>query len=570
MNISLLKNNLKEVQMKIKNIHIQNFRSIKDLSLDLSPNLNVMVGVNGAGKTSILESVSTSLSWIVNRVQNQNSNGNSIADKDIRNETDYSRIEIEINEADKTHLWKLFKNAKGVSSSEKSDLIDLSNLARNYQLQLSEENRLPVIAYYPVTREVDRINPEIKGKDSIYTFDVYDKALSGKRDYQAFFEWFRLQDDISNEKSASRSIWFKQNSGIIKRQVKSLLKNVEALVINLADDSKYREFTHLTEPFDKEETYKEPRYLFSDLSRLISMIAMDSDELFNSGLTEIQYLFHQIEMYSRMNDNMHANESDSFNFNLLEETLREIIDGYNKFETTDSNRNVFIDIIWELFIISNTLIFWWLSERSRQDFVSLLKKNKPKGYLTDLFSDDKEGELISSIKRIIKNETEQRKIAYQSEGRELEIVRNVIEQFIPEYSSLRVQRTPHPHMRIEKDGKSFDLSQMSDGEKNMITLVGDIARRLAIANPSSSDPLKGDGIILIDEIDLHLHPKWQRLMIPQLTTIFPNCQFIITTHSPQVIGNTKPENIFILEQIDGELNYRKIDESLGMSVERVV
>lgn len=556
--------------MKIKNIHIENFRSIKDISLDLSPNLNVLVGVNGAGKTSILESVSTSLSWLVNRIQNQNSNGNSIADKDIRNETDYSRIGIRIDEAKKTHYWKLFKSAKGTSSPEKSDLVVVSNLARHYQLQLSEENKLPVIAYYPVSREVDRISPEIKAKDSLYMFDVYDKALSGKRDYQAFFEWFRLQDDILNEKSASRSIWFKQNSGIIKRQVKSLLKNVEALVKNLVDDSKYEEFKHLTEPFDKEETYKEPRYLFSDLSRLISMIALDSDKLFKSGLREIQYIFHQIEIYSRMNDNMHPNERVSFNFKLLEETLRKIIDAYNEFETTDNQRNVFIDIIWDLFLVSNTIIFWWLNEKARNNLILSLQKNKPGSSDSIMFSYNDIIEMSLSIEQIIDREIDQRKAAYKSEGRELEIVRNVIEQFIPEYSALRVQRTPQPHMRIEKDGKSFNLSQMSDGEKNMITLVGDIARRLAIANPNSSKPLEGDGIILIDEIDLHLHPKWQRLMIPQLTNIFPNCQFIITTHSPQVLGSTKPENIFILEQFEGELKYRKIKESLGMSVERVI
>ncbi len=571
MSINLLKNNLKEIQMKIKNIHIENFRSIKDISLDLSPNLNVLVGVNGAGKTSILESVSTSLSWIVNRIQRQNSKGNSISDGDIRNETDYSRIEITIDEAEKVHSWKLFKGARGTIALEKSNLNDVSNLAQYYQKLLSVENKLPVIAYYPVSREVERIMPEIKGRDSLYTLDVYDKALSGKRDYQAFFEWFRLQDDILNEQSASRSIWFRQNSGVIKRQVKSLLNKVEALVRSSYDDSRIERFRHLIEPFDNNEIYNEPRYLFSDLSRLISMIALDSDKLYKSGMTEIQYIFHQIEIYSRMNDNMHSNEADSFNFNLLEETLEKIIKGCHQFEGSDEARNVYIDIIWELFVVSNTLIFWWLNEKGRNDLMYLLRRNKPrKSSFLKLFSNSEIKELSLSIEQIIHREIDQRKAAYQSEGRELEIVRNVIEQFIPEYSELRVQRTPHPHMRIDKDGKSFDLSQMSDGEKNLITLVGDIARRLAIANPTSSNPLEGNGIILIDEIDLHLHPKWQRLMIPQLTKIFPNCQFIITTHSPQVLGNTKPENIFILEQIDGKLNYRKIEESFGMSVERVI
>jgi len=59
--------------------------------------------------------------------------------------------------------------------------------------------------------------------------------------------------------------------------------------------------------------------------------------------------------------------------------------------------------------------------------------------------------------------------------------------------------------------------------------------------------LEGEGIILIDEIELHLHPQWQRDIIPRLTNTFPNCQFIVTTHSPQVLSNVKKENVFIVE-----------------------
>jgi len=85
-------------------------------------------------------------------------------------------------------------------------------------------------------------------------------------------------------------------------------------------------------------------------------------------------------------------------------------------------------------------------------------------------------------------------------------------------------------------------------EKNLLVMVADIARRLAIANPDpTKNALEGEGIILIDEIELHLHPQWQRDIIPRLTSTFPNCQFIVTTHSPQVLSNVKKENVFIVE-----------------------
>ena len=81
----------------------------------------------------------------------------------------------------------------------------------------------------------------------------------------------------------------------------------------------------------------------------------------------------------------------------------------------------------------------------------------------------------------------------------------------------------------------------------LLMLVTDLARRLAIANPSLDDALSGEGIVLIDEIDLHLHPQWQRNVISSLTQTFPNCQFIVTTHSPQVLSGVEKENVFILE-----------------------
>ena len=107
---------------------------------------------------------------------------------------------------------------------------------------------------------------------------------------------------------------------------------------------------------------------------------------------------------------------------------------------------------------------------------------------------------------------------------------------------------------LEKNEKQVFFNQLSDGERGYLLLVGDIARRLAIANPARENPLEGEGIILIDEIELHLHPKWQRTIIPRLLEAFPNCQFIITSHSPQILGEIEDtDSIWILEE--GEKPY---------------
>ena len=102
--------------------------------------------------------------------------------------------------------------------------------------------------------------------------------------------------------------------------------------------------------------------------------------------------------------------------------------------------------------------------------------------------------------------------------------------------------------KVEKNGEQFSISQLSHGEKGVMVMVGDLARRLSIANPELEDPLLGFGIVLIDEIELHLHPAWQRSIIPTLEATFPNIQFIATTHSPQVLSSLKQENVFVLEE----------------------
>ena len=92
------------------------------------------------------------------------------------------------------------------------------------------------------------------------------------------------------------------------------------------------------------------------------------------------------------------------------------------------------------------------------------------------------------------------------------------------------------------------VSQLSDGIRSMIGLVADIAYRAIKLNPHLENaPEQTSGIILIDEIDMHLHPKWQQTVLPDLLQAFPRMQFIVTTHSPQVLTTVKKEQIRILD-----------------------
>lgn len=96
----------------------------------------------------------------------------------------------------------------------------------------------------------------------------------------------------------------------------------------------------------------------------------------------------------------------------------------------------------------------------------------------------------------------------------------------------------------------FAMNEMSDGYKNTLSMIGDIAYRMAVLNPTLGDQVleKTSGVVLIDEIDLHLHPQWQQTILSDLHAIFPEVQFIASSHAPAVINSVPREQIRILDQ----------------------
>ncbi|VAW68020.1 hypothetical protein MNBD_GAMMA10-786 [hydrothermal vent metagenome] len=180
-------------------------------------------------------------------------------------------------------------------------------------------------------------------------------------------------------------------------------------------------------------------------------------------------------------------------------------------------------------------------------FKEKLKVSEKSGEKNDFFISFKNKNLkeIAKLEKIL-NESER----LQS-GKFINNVAEAIYKFMPGFNNLRIQRSPSLKMLIDKNDLTLSVLQLSQGEKSMLALVADISRRLVLLNPSLENPLKGSGIVLIDEIDLHLHPMWQQNILPNLEKTFPNIQFIVSTHSPQVITTVGHESIKILR--DGGL-----------------
>ena len=363
--------------MHIQTLTLTHFRGAESLSLNLHPRLNVLVGVNGAGKSTVLDASATLLSWVISRIRQAGTSGRPITEADITNQKGSATLEIRCVDDDQTISWRLSKTRKGHRSSDQpSDLKALSDYTKQIQNRIidSEQNtNIPLFVHYPVTRAVLEIPLRIRGKHSFELLAAYDDSLTTGANFRTFFEWFREREDLENE--------------ILVRESRPSLLTREEI-----------------------GQYPDPQ---------------------------------------------------------------------------------------------------------------------------------------------------------------LDAVRGALDQLLPDFKNLTVRRSPL-RMEIEKNGEILTVNQLSDGEKCIIAMVSDLARRMAIANPTLANPLEGNGIILIDEIDLHLHPTWQRMIVPKLVEVFPNCQFILSTHSPHVLTHVKPENIFILHRPQNTLEAIQPEESYGRKVDRIL
>ncbi len=132
---------------------------------------------------------------------------------------------------------------------------------------------------------------------------------------------------------------------------------------------------------------------------------------------------------------------------------------------------------------------------------------------------------------------------------ELKNVRESITSILKGFQNPRIRTRPLRFMidRVESDGSVTELQieQLSAGYRAVLAMVMDISARMSEANPHLGN--QSEAIILIDELDLHLHPKWQQTILSDLRQTFPNAQFIVTTHSPQLLTTVKKEQVFILE-----------------------
>jgi ABC-type multidrug transport system ATPase subunit len=203
--------------------------------------------------------------------------------------------------------------------------------------------------------------------------------------------------------------------------------------------------------------------------------------------------------------------------------------GQRIFETKDTKSSRFASLFGQ----NDQLISVedWLIELDRRDFID--KRDKGTSNYRHIYN-----QLASTLLRMLPEEQYPAAISV-----------NMPPELAPANVSTHVKTTTDQGVLwLDSFGNWVTFSQLSDGYQSMMSLAGDLVSRLSRAFPETSNLLNQEGVVLIDEIDIHLHPTWQRKILTQLRQTFPKIQFIVTTHSPLVAASAKEDELFVLKE----------------------
>jgi predicted ATP-binding protein involved in virulence len=196
------------------------------------------------------------------------------------------------------------------------------------------------------------------------------------------------------------------------------------------------------------------------------------------------------------------------------------------------------------------ILFYFSTQRlwaERKDFGLKANGNRFGGYFNSLNAKSASFFFADWFARQEQHEYQNAQMGLGKDFSQLELVRQIAVKCMPECKRLYFNAL-EGKMFIQFNDHDTPVSLLSDGQKTILLLCTGIAMQCVLLNPHLG--LKANeapGIVLIDEADLHLHPAWQRKILPDLMEAFPNLQFIATTHSPQVIGRISKESVFLLK-----------------------
>ena len=222
----------------------------------------------------------------------------------------------------------------------------------------------------------------------------------------------------------------------------------------------------------------------------------------------------------------------------------------------------------------------YAQKKEKRDLKTLQMFNRQVGYMDCMAAESNEKMMLNWFEKMtMKSLQNQQKTGVAEKIVQLKVVENAICKCFEKISGcsnpmLSFDLDTHRIMLeyyTEESGekRKFAMNEMSDGYKNTLSMIGDIAYRMAVLNPQLGESVleKTPGIILIDEIDLHLHPEWQQTILKDLQSVFPQVQFVVTSHAPAVINSVPKESVRILD--NGRV-YQPIEQTYGRDANSIL
>lgn len=159
--------------------------------------------------------------------------------------------------------------------------------------------------------------------------------------------------------------------------------------------------------------------------------------------------------------------------------------------------------------------------------------------------------------------------AKTNKGRYTQVI-NLINELLPD--NCQIQRTAESGEHLfEMNGIVLPFRALSDGFRAYIGWIGDMLFHVCQGVATGLKLREMRGVVMVDEIDLHLHPEWQKVVVPTLAKALPNVQFIFTTHSPLVVGSLMSQNLFLLTQEKNSTVIKRLPEHVrGKSSEQIL
>lgn len=268
----------------------------------------------------------------------------------------------------------------------------------------------------------------------------------------------------------------------------------------------------------------------------------------NNGIEKIENI--PVEILAAFNIDGENIELKRVKKNIKQGTLlnkKENVEIYKKVKTIENYINENKEIILPIFSYHGTGRLW---EQENKNSSKMENLKRVDGYKDCLNAKSNYRNFISWFEKL-----ERHAFNIREENPVLQSVKSIIGLTLEKLTQKKVKQAIYREDDLEihyfSDNEIQRISLLSDGYRNIIGLVSDIAYRMALLNPHLNDKITNTpGIVLIDEIDLHLHPKWQREITGLLRELFPNIQFIASSHSPFIIQSMNKKEIISLDEND--------------------